>query len=329
MVRHELNLTPVSTHTAREPHIDVPELDDSPTSPLFSPDSPAIPQTGWSTATWPAAQLFKQPPNDTLSIDAGLHLTNEVLGKGTFCQVVKARGLHGVYAVKLLRKGQAGDLDAEAKTLECLNEPGHPNVIKLLGRWNGGLVFPLYEATLGSAMAELATEWNRKQESYDFSFADMNQPLCGRKRFRDWARQLASALAYVHSKQLVHGDLKPNNVCYNRKEDLLVLTDFSKLVDDDAAFSLTYASPELRAGSPTSAASDMYALGVVLLYCATGLEPYSEAKNTQQRLLWSNKVKPQDSYSPEHSSQFVQELPLLNPLLGPSPPSATHFLSLI
>lgn len=320
-----VELTPLSTKTNESNGHTVPELDDSPSSPLFSPDSPALSQTGWTNTSWPVAQLFTQKQGANTGIDAGLHLTTEILGQGSFSKVIKARGLHGVYAVKLLRKGMPGDLEDEARILQKLNDPGNANVIRLLGRWNGGLVFPIYEGTLTSAMAEFSAQWAQKQASFDFTFEDLNGPLCGRQRWHDWAKQLASGLAYVHSKGMVHGDLKPNNICYSPSQDVLVLADFSTTVDDDAAFSLIYASPSLRAGQPQSPESDMYALGVILLFCATGTEPYGEAKNTQQRLLWMDKLAPQDSYSPESSRHFSNELPILNELLSSTPVSAAEF----
>ncbi|PRT54154.1 Testis-specific serine/threonine-protein kinase 6 [Wickerhamiella sorbophila] len=320
-----VELTPVSTKLKDSNGQTVPELDDSPSSPMCSPDSPALSQTGWTSTSWPAAQLFVPKQGANASIDVGLHLTTEVLGRGSFSKVIKARGLHGVYAVKLLRKGMPGDLEDEARILQKLNDPGNPNVIRLLGRWNGGLVFPIYEGTLTSAVAEFSAQWAQKQTDLSFTFEDLNGPLCGRQRWHDWAKQLASGLAYVHSKHMVHGDLKPNNICYSPGRDRLVLTDFSTTVDDDAAFSLIYASPSLRAGQTPSPDSDMYALGVVLLFCATGTEPYGEAKNTQQRLLWMDKLVPQDSYSPEMCRHFANELPMLNELLSLTPVSATKF----
>lgn len=86
------------------------------------------------------------------------------------------------------------------------------------------------------------------------------------------ARELLDALAHVHDAGIVHRDIKPANVLLDENERAHV-TDFGIAQADDAT-SLTqtgmligtikYLAPEVSAGRPATAGSDLYACGMVL-----------------------------------------------------------------
>jgi len=92
---------------------------------------------------------------------------------------------------------------------------------------------------------------------------------------------LAGALAAIHAADLVHRDLKPSNV--------LVAADGPRVIDFGisraaGAISLTLAgmvmgspgfmSPEQAAGGPVGPASDVFSLGTLLAFAATGQGPF-------------------------------------------------------
>ena len=94
-------------------------------------------------------------------------------------------------------------------------------------------------------------------------------------------RQLCSALAEVHRAGLTHGDVKAQNVMRQRPGGKIVLMDFSSSrparVEDDSARLVgtpLYMAPELLEGEPSTPASDLYALGVLLFYLLTQRFPY-------------------------------------------------------
>ncbi len=79
----------------------------------------------------------------------------------------------------------------------------------------------------------------------------------------EWLRAIASvaaALVYAHNRHLPHGDLSARNVLID-SGGRAVLTDFGGGGDTGTPANL---SPERRAGAPSSAADDIYALGVLI-----------------------------------------------------------------
>ncbi|HVM28997.1 MAG TPA: serine/threonine-protein kinase [Mycobacteriales bacterium] len=101
-------------------------------------------------------------------------------------------------------------------------------------------------------------------------------------RVRHLVCQVAEALDAAHSAGLVHRDVKPANLLVTA-DDTVKVTDFgiSRAVDSAATTrtgfvvgTAQYLSPEQAGGRPGTAASDMYALGLVAYECLTGRRPF-------------------------------------------------------
>ena len=113
-------------------------------------------------------------------------------------------------------------------------------------------------------------------------------PLHGRLKL---FLQVASAVQHAHGQMVVHRDIKPSNILV-QADGTPRLLDFgiAKLLDLSADTSLAvdttpevrlftpeYAAPEQLRGEPAGAATDVYALGVLLFELLTGQKPFPAA----------------------------------------------------
>ncbi|MER5887085.1 serine/threonine-protein kinase [Streptomyces sp. NPDC001941] len=105
---------------------------------------------------------------------------------------------------------------------------------------------------------------------------------------------LATALAHIHAHGLVHRDLKPANVLLTVDGPRLI--DFGIVRADDTVADLTttgsvigspaFMSPEQVRGERVGPASDVFSLGAVLAYAATGRQPFGESGSGAHSMMF-------------------------------------------
>jgi CHASE2 domain-containing sensor protein/tRNA A-37 threonylcarbamoyl transferase component Bud32 len=113
----------------------------------------------------------------------------------------------------------------------------------------------------------------------------------------DLLRQLLPVLGFIHSKYVIHRDLKPGNIIRERHHGKLVLIDFGAVkeiqpqVTDDRDMTIAigtrgYTPPEQYAGQPNYT-SDIYALGSIAIEALTNTHPrYLPIDETTGNLQW-------------------------------------------
>ena len=114
-----------------------------------------------------------------------------------------------------------------------------------------------------------------------------------------YASQILSALDYMHSKGIVHCDIKPQNIILLQNGSIKVadfgiarldaMLDRSKEKSDVALGTVYYVSPEQAQGKAPKAESDLYSLGVMLYEAMTNRLPFYHDNPTEVAKMQINK----------------------------------------
>jgi DNA-binding SARP family transcriptional activator/tRNA A-37 threonylcarbamoyl transferase component Bud32 len=203
-----------------------------------------------------------------------------LLGEGQVARVYLAREvpLGRLVAVKvlsphsLLESVQVRRFEREARTAARIQ---HPNVIPVfrVGALVDGARYIVLQYVEGGSLED------RLAAVGPLASADA----------RRFIGQIAAGLAATHRLGIVHRDLRPGNVLYDRHADRVLITDFgtAHLLESDSADDqrLTlpgqklglpaYSSPEQLQGEPVTERSDVYSLGVVAFELLTGSLPFA------------------------------------------------------
>jgi tetratricopeptide (TPR) repeat protein len=226
----------------------------------------------------PADPLAALPPGTRL---ADRFTLVRPLGEGGMGTVYKAidEKLDRLVALKCARPGYGHRLPPEAR---AAREVSHFNVCK---------VHDLHVVSIDGAEVELLSMELVEGETLSQRIA-RDGPVPPAEA-REIALQLSAGLAQAHRQHVVHGDLKCENVILGTSPQgglRAVITDFGlarlKLEEDSGARGGTrsYMSPELRLGERATAASDVYAFGVLLHVMLTGAPPAADPAAGEARL---------------------------------------------
>ena len=110
--------------------------------------------------------------------------------------------------------------------------------------------------------------------------------------------RMAEALDGAHGTGLVHRDVKPANILFDREANAY-LSDFGVAKVNEAGVDATgtlligtprYMSPEQAQGLPVDPRSDVYSLGVVAYHALSGMPPFTG--NTPMALAFAHVTKP-------------------------------------
>jgi eukaryotic-like serine/threonine-protein kinase len=199
---------------------------------------------------------------------------DRLLGRGGFAQVFLATDavLGRQVAIKILNPAMGGTegfdfharFQTEARAVATLD---HPN---LLGVYD----FGEFEGT-----AYLVMPYIDGGNLQDRIVGGRILPM---REIGNYLSQTAEGLDYAHRRNIVHRDIKPQNLLFRAEDNRLLIADFgvAKLMQGDSASTQTaaigtvaYMAPEQLQGR-ASPSIDIYALGCVLFQLLTGRVPY-------------------------------------------------------
>jgi len=192
-----------------------------------------------------------------------------LLGRGGMAEVFQALDLtsKAPVALKLLRDVEPRSVRRFQDELGVLGRLVHPGVVGLRASGtHDGAPYLVLELIEGPSLADLLLDG-----------------ALGLQRSIAVGRQLAEALAYAHAHDVVHRDLKPANVLCESASERVCLTDFGIARWGDATRmtapgalmgTAAYLAPEQLDGQIRPSV-DVYALGLVVLECLTGVRCYS------------------------------------------------------
>jgi hypothetical protein len=137
------------------------------------------------------------------------------------------------------------------------------------------------------------------------------------------ARDVASALALVHSRRLVHRDVSARNV-RRTPDGRAKLFDFGALCPMGVAYAATgtppFVSPENLAGQPLDARSDLFSLGALMYLLLTGEHAYPATTFAELSATWNERLlapSAQVTGIPRALDGLILSLLSLNPLARP------------
>jgi len=246
----------------------------------------------------------------------------EELGKGAYSTVVlttfKKTGVK--YATKeiekklIIKENKVNTVKIEKQVLHMMD---HPNIIKLFCTFqdSNNLYFAL-EFAPGGEMFDILTKYG------PFTV----------EATRFYTAEIINGLEYMHSLNIIHRDMKPENLILNQQMHLKI-TDFgtarilengTDMIKDNSDIqrrqskqtfcgTANYVSPEVLNNAPCKNGSDLWALGCIIFQFLTGYHAFSGDSDYLifQKIL-NRRIDFPDNF-PSDAKSLVEELLHINP----------------
>ncbi|WP_301102624.1 serine/threonine-protein kinase [Propionivibrio sp.] len=224
----------------------------------------------------------------------GRYQIEKELGKGAMGVVYLGRDpkINRVVAIKTMALSQEFEADELVDVKDRFFREA-----ETAGRLNHQNIVTMYDAGEEHDLAYIAMEFLKGRDLVPFTKPDQLLPL---PQVVSIAARVADALAYAHSNNVVHRDVKPANVMYEPELDQVKVTDFGIARITDSSRTKTgmvlgtpsYMSPEQLSGKKIDGRSDIFSLGVMLYQMVCGQLPFIGDSMAQLMFKIANEVQP-------------------------------------
>ncbi|CAF1111315.1 unnamed protein product [Adineta steineri] len=237
----------------------------------------------------------------------------EVLGSGQFGTVYGGYSIetNEQVAIKVIDKSRFSEQEEKIhREVDILHEIIHPGVIKLHAMFDTPGKFYLVMEKLHSDMLEMI----------------LSQPIkrLNERQTKFLIYQVLVALRYLHSKSIVHCDLKPENVLLAQVQDFpqTKLCDFGfariigeksfrrSIVGTPAYLPPEALKPEIRLERGYNRSLDMWSCGVIIYVSLSGTFPFNEDEEIEDQIRNANFMFPSNTWHDisKEALSFLQSL---------------------
>ena len=174
--------------------------------------------------------------------------------QGATCDTFRVKLYGKLHFLKRLKPEYAGDIryqEALRKEFETGYRLEHSNLVRYLSLGKDGILMEYVDGETLSQRLSQNTDYFKQRKNTD-----------------KLVRQLLSVLQYLHSHQVLHLDLKPDNILLTHINDDVKLIDlgfcYTDTFADTQGHTNAFAAPEQLADEKVDVRSDIYAFGKIL-----------------------------------------------------------------